>query len=89
MLPWCPFGGWEYSREDETTPPAIGRNTLNRDEVTPGKDPEDWENFTVGQKGAVWMEGHVSGYDSVRRRLWRRVYLDRGSSSIGLPAMTT
>eukprot|EP00904_Undaria_pinnatifida_P009328 jgi/Undpi1/5525/HiC_scaffold_2.g00803.m1 len=89
VLPWCPFGGWEYSREDETTPPAIARNTPNRDEVRPSKGPEDWENFTVGRKGAVWMEGHVSGYDSVRRRLWRRVYLDRGSSSVGLSAMTT
>ena len=90
MLPWCPFGGWEYSREDEATPPAATRGKApHRSQLTPDVGSEDWENFSVGQKGAVWMEGNVTGHESVRRRLWRRVYLDRASFSLGFSGMTT
>lgn len=38
------------------------------------------ESFALGQKGVMWMEGHVTGYQAVRRRVWRRVYLDPRSS---------
>lgn len=44
-------------------------------------EAEGWDNFVVAQKGAVWMEGYVQGCQAVRRRLWRRVYLDQGSGS--------
>ncbi len=44
-------------------------------------DAEGWDNFAVAQKGAVWMEGYVQGYQAVRRRLWRRVYLEPGPVS--------
>lgn len=91
VLPWCPFGGWEYSRGDEATSPAVARNAnLNRNQLTPtaGVTLTDWENFSIAQKGAVWMEGYVSGQESVRRRLWRRVYVDPASSpSIGASGM--
>jgi len=46
-------------------------------------DAEGWDNFSVAQKGAVWMEGYVEGYQAVRRRLWRRVYLEPGPASKG------
>lgn len=46
-----------------------------------GADAEGWDNFAVAQKGAVWMEGYVQGYQAVRRRLWRRVYLEPGPAS--------
>lgn len=63
------------------------RGSGERDDVSPtsgkvkGAEAEGWDNFAVAQKGAVWMEGYVQGYQAVRRRLWRRVYLDRGSGS--------
>ncbi|CAN0362903.1 unnamed protein product [Ectocarpus sp. 6 AP-2014] len=78
VLPWCPFGGWEYSRGEET--PASTGNTGTseagggrRDEFAPSLGAQEWENFAVAQKGAVWMEGYVQGDQAVRRRLWRRV----------------
>ena len=103
VLPWCPFGGWEYSREEEKSPPSSARATransmskerqhggdVNGEEGAPtsgagggaGADAEAWDNFAVAQKGAVWMEGYVEGYQAVRRRLWRRVYLEPGPAS--------
>ncbi|CAM9403974.1 unnamed protein product [Hapterophycus canaliculatus] len=76
VLPWCPFGGWEYSREDMVPPVAgtIGRDGQRDDApAAPSSVTQEWENFAVAQKGAVWMEGYVQGYQAVRRRLWRRV----------------
>lgn len=67
VLPWCPFGGWEYSRETETA--VVARRTEN----TP---KGGFESFALGQKGVMWREGNVTGYQAVRRRVWRRVYLD-------------
>lgn len=78
VLPWCPFGGWEYSRDEETSTSAGSTGTSEagggrRDEIAPSFGAQEWENFAVAQKGAVWMEGYVQGDHAVRRRLWRRV----------------
>lgn len=71
VLPWCPFGGWEYSRETEAA--AFGEHSDDA--------PDDGlDRFALGQKGVMWVEGHLTGHQAVRRRLWRRVYLDTRSS---------
>lgn len=71
VLPWCPFGGWEYSRETEAT--VVARRNKNAPNG-------GLESFALGQKDVMWMEGHVTGYQAVRRRVWRRVYVDPRSS---------
>eukprot|EP00903_Cladosiphon_okamuranus_P017743 g16333.t1 len=101
VLPWCPFGGWEYSRveveEEKSSSPSASARTgrtpsktsssrsgdQDDDSATSTSAAEGWDNCAVAQKGAVWMEGYIQGYQAVRRRLWRRVYLKRGSASVG------
>ncbi|CAN0216043.1 unnamed protein product [Pylaiella littoralis] len=85
VLPWCPFGGWEYSSEEDSfgpaTTPSSGSGGGERDEDAPSSGAEGWDNFAVAQKGTVWREGYVQGNHAVRRRLWRRVYFEPGSNS--------
>lgn len=86
VLPWCPFGGWEYSREEDSTRLARSSSSASRGGerdagVSPSCGAEGWDNFAVAQKGRVWMEGYVQGNQAVRRRLWRRVYLEPPSVS--------
>lgn len=41
---------------------------------------EEWDTLGLELKSAVWTEGYASGERAIRRRLWRRVFLDSATS---------
>ncbi|CAM9577403.1 unnamed protein product [Sphacelaria rigidula] len=68
VLPWCPFGGWEYSKGEEG---AAGADEKSEYKADNGND-------SYLKRSSVWSERPRS--TGVRRRLWRRVYRDHGSA---------
>lgn len=85
MLPWCPFGGWEYSRGEEFSAATSSVADEIKNEYATNNGGGNGISMTkakLGQKYPwVWTERPDSG--GVRRRLWRRVYLDHRSAQAG------
>ncbi|CAM9232101.1 unnamed protein product [Choristocarpus tenellus] len=64
VLPWCPFGGWQYTTLLSRWPSSNAKTTAEEDHAGEERDQ-------------IWLE-HSQNVEVVeRRRLWRRVCLLR------------